>query len=143
MLRKARASDMGALISMARSFYAQSDYGGHFDASRAEETWANVLAAADTNGVWMYDDASGVIWYEIYQSPVSDDLLASERILWVDPAKRGTGQGKALISQYEADAKARGARMASVSRHANNEAAGAFYERAGWTVSDVLYAKAF
>ncbi len=141
MLRKARATDMGALISMARRFYEASDYGGPFDAARAEETWANVLAAADTNGVWMFDDASGVIWFEMYQSPVSADLLASERILWVCPTKRGTGQGKALIQQYEADAKARGACMASVSRHANNEAAGAFYERAGWKVSDVLYAK--
>lgn len=143
MLRKARATDMGMLISMARSFYEQSDYGGPFDEARAAETWANVLAASDTNGVWLFEDGSGLIWFEVYQSPVSDDLLASERILWVSPEKRGTGQGKTLILQYEADAKARGARMASVSRHANNEAAGAFYERGGWTVSDVLYAKVF
>jgi GNAT superfamily N-acetyltransferase len=54
----------------------------------------------------------------------------SIRLLWVDPAHRGAGHGRALLAAAEAEARRRGCRQARLSTF-SFQAAG-FYERCGW-----------
>jgi GNAT superfamily N-acetyltransferase len=54
----------------------------------------------------------------------------SIRLLWVDPAHRGAGHGRALLAAAEAEGRRRGCRQARLSTF-SFQAAG-FYERCGW-----------
>jgi GNAT superfamily N-acetyltransferase len=63
----------------------------------------------------------------------------SIRLLWVDPAHRGAGHGRALLAAAEVEARRRGCRQARLSTF-SFQAAG-FYERCGWR--EVLALKDF
>lgn len=145
MVRRACEDDLGALVAMAREFYAQSGYGSllTFSDSVVRSRAEYMLGAHDEGGILVNDDVTGAIWFEVYPSPVSDDLLASERILWVDKATRVRSPmtALALVRAYEREAKARGAKFTTLSRQMMNEQAAAFYTAMKYRPSDVLYAK--
>lgn len=146
MIRAATSDDIGALVAMARRFYEGSGYGASLEfcdavvSARAQLMIDN----PDLGGIFVLGDLTGVIWFETYDSPVSDDLLASERVLWVEPATRKANPmaGYALTKRYEQEARRMGAKFTTLSRSMDNRGAAEFYTAMKYAPCDVLYCKA-
>lgn len=142
MIRPARLSDLQTLCGMAAQFYAESDFGklATISPKRVELAIALALIHPETNIVLMREDGMGMIWVELYESPVSEDLIASERIVWAHGEVRGFGGGK-LIAEAVKQAEAKGATLFTLSAHRDNKAASDLYERHGYAPHDTMYFK--
>ena len=146
MIRRATADDLGALVAMARRFYDGSGYGAalEFSESVVVERAQTMIDNPDLGGIFVLGDVTGLIWFEVYDSPVSEDRLASERVLWVEPATRKANPmaGYALVKRYQQEARQMGARFVTLSRSMENRGAAEFYTAMKFSPCDVLYFKA-
>jgi GNAT superfamily N-acetyltransferase len=140
VIRPARLTDLPVLCGMAAQFYEASDFGklATLSPARVELRLCLAVMHPDCNIVLMRDDGMGMIWIELYESPVSEDLIASERIVWAHDSARGFGGGK-LIAEAKKRAKAAGATMFTLSAHRDNKAASDLYERHGYQAADTMY----
>jgi GNAT superfamily N-acetyltransferase len=100
---------------------------------RTDHDWSAILAApADTDlplVAEMEGVAVGLAWgkLEMRANPVCHVLQ-----MWVDPAHRGRGAGKALLRTIVEWAESGGARAVYLTVTCGNEAAGRLYESAGF-----------
>jgi GNAT superfamily N-acetyltransferase len=144
MIRPARLSDLPNLCGMAERFYAASDFGklATLSPQRVEMSLCLALMHPATNIVLVREDGMGMIWVELYESPVSEDLIASERIVWAHEDIRGFGGGK-LISEARILAKGAGATLFTLSAHRDNAKAQKLYQRHGYQPGDTMYFERF
>jgi ribosomal protein S18 acetylase RimI-like enzyme len=93
------------------------------------ERWAAASASGDKQAIFIAEPACGMA------SGVIDDedpALAHLYAMWVAPAARGSGAGRALLEAVITWATDRGAQRLSTSVAEGNAAAAALYARAGF-----------
>jgi GNAT superfamily N-acetyltransferase len=74
-------------------------------------------------------------------TPTSDDPIARLTALVVDQGERGRGTGAALVAAAEEWARGLGAKSIRLTTAAHREGAHRFYERIGYALTGLRYAK--
>ncbi len=133
-LRDARWTDLPALAALEAEVFPD-------DAWQERSWWAElagrprrdyvVAAAAEESGPGAPGSTGGLLGYGglDHGGEVSDVMTVA-----VTPAGRGLGLGRMLLAELEARAAARGARHVMLEVRADNDAALALYEGAGYVV---------
>ncbi len=138
-IRPATPADLdtaAALFDAYRQFYAQPA-----DLGRARRFLAARLAAGDTTLLLALDAAgAGVGFAHLFPSftSVGTAPLVVLNDLFVAPAARGQGVGRALLAAAEAHARTTGAVRLVLQTAVGNAAAQRLYARAGWTRDDAF-----
>lgn len=140
MIREATADDMGALIAMARSFDATSQY-GEWDGfnGTAVQGMLEAMLADDDSAIFVTDDLSAAIGFTVAPSLKSNAQMRIERFWWCDPAKRGNGMR--LYHKADAWARERGAEIHSLVSPAKDLDVAALYRRLGYVPVETVWVK--
>lgn len=144
MIRDATLDDIPALLALGARMHAESPHFLQiaFSAEKLEATLRNVLAAeggflvvADVGG-----QVAGVMMGLAMQHWCSDDIVATELALYVEPECRGSLLAARLIRRYLSWAGALGAKIitAGVSTGVNVEQTARLYEAMGMKRFGVL-----
>lgn len=145
IVRNATETDLGAIVRMAREFYATTSYAAFTPASDgAVRDLAVAMMATGTMLVAERDSAVvGMAGLMVVPFMFNRSVLtAHEVVWWVDPEAQGAGAGKALLAAVEPACRAAGA-VAVQMIHLENSPpqAAALYERAGYRYSESCYTK--
>lgn len=145
IVRNATEADVGAIIRMARKFYATTSYAKFSPISAVAvaglaeammSTGTMLLAEHDGKVVGM----AGLMIVPFYFNP--EVRTAHEVVWWVDPEAQGAGAGKALLAAVEPACRAAGATAVQMIHLENSPPqAAALYERAGYRYSESCYTK--
>ncbi|HEX4275838.1 MAG TPA: GNAT family N-acetyltransferase [Bryobacteraceae bacterium] len=141
-IREATVSDLPAMETTARLFYASSSQLRRFEIGRFCETWRGLLE----NGAGVIfglfgDEVMGALGGVRHRDPYSEEMIAAEMFWFVRPEVRGPGLR--LYRAFEAWARAVGCnqiRMAFL-EDSMPEKVEAIYLRLGFHPVEKLYAK--
>ncbi|HEV7277589.1 MAG TPA: GNAT family N-acetyltransferase [Devosiaceae bacterium] len=107
-------------------------YGSRLDAAVYQRTWSRLLDPAEpVHGALSFagGEAVGLVHYIFHRSTWTEGDYCYLQDLFVAPALRGGGHGKALIAHVYAEATAAGASRVHWLTHENNATAIALYEQ--------------
>ncbi|MEO8906738.1 MAG: GNAT family N-acetyltransferase [Microbacteriaceae bacterium] len=117
----------------ARSFPAnQGTYRTTFPDPAAFTPPAGVFLVVVTAGTPEADDAVGCGGIRRIEAAAADEIRYEVKHLWLQPHTRGSGAGRALLSELEARARAFGATELVLDTNANLAAAGGLYRSSGF-----------
>ena len=141
VVREATRADVPTLVSMAMDFL-KTEYAGLVD---GDPTSVSALAQrfidADDAVALVVEDGdgqvSGMMGLSLYTQPVSQEQIGIELVWWMNPNARGAGGGVALLAAAETWARAHGA--TKLQMIAPNERVGQWYERHGFTRTEIHY----
>lgn len=130
LIRPLRAEDQAAWLPLWQGY--QRFYKVEIPEATTVLTWQRLLDPAEpVHGAlaWAGDRAVGVVHWIFHRSTwiASDSCYLQD--LYVDPAQRGRGQGRALIEHVYAEARAAGASRVHWLTHADNAVARQLYDR--------------
>ena len=140
LVRNRTQADLGPCLHMARAVKAQDDYPPR---GAIDIDW--FLAPAEQLGAWVAEEGSSILGHVALHSATDyvTTRLASDHLgrpqsdfglvarLFVDPSRRGSGVGQALLARATASAVKRGLHpVLDVATHLDG--AVALYESAGW-----------
>lgn len=121
-------------------FEAEFESDRRLDATYAEDQFADLMKNFDTGAVFLAEDESRPVgWVMVYETEGKPYVIAEERRqaviceLYVDPATRGKGAGRALLAACEDWARSRGITVIHIGHLAANARASDVYEMAGYT----------
>lgn len=143
-VRPATLADLpavAALFDSYRQFYEQPpalEAAVAFIRARMENSESTILVAEDTTAA-----TSGPLGFcQLYPSFCSVEMAPIFVLydLFVTPAVRGTGAGKALLLAAHDHAAAQGAKRLDLTTAKTNHTAQALYESLGWVRDEVFYA---
>lgn len=134
ILRPHQVGDMGWIIHRQALLYAQEyQWDGEFEAMIAEICGKFVLEfQPDKEGCWIAERAGTILGsaFVVHQS----DAVAKLRMVYVEPAARGTGLGRRLVQECITFARAKGYRTLTLWTNGNLTAARKLYESLGFTL---------
>lgn len=145
-VRPATLVDLATLASLFdsyRQFYEQPpalEAATRFIRARMENGESTILVAEDTTAT---ATASGPLGFcQLYPSFCSVEMAPIFVLydLFVTPAARGAGAGKALLLAAHDHAAAQGAKRLDLTTAKTNHTAQALYESLGWVRDEVFYA---
>ena len=134
-------ASVAALFDSYRQFYEQPparEAAATFIRARMENGESTILLAEDTTAA-----TSGPLGFcQLYPSFCSVEMAPIFVLydLFVTPAARGTGAGKALLLAAHDHAAAQGAKRLDLTTAKTNHTAQALYESLGWVRDEVFYA---
>ncbi len=131
VIRHARQNEIRPLSEIGLSAWEKATAGiGDVAAMRdpAKRAFDDFLASHWHSVLLVEDDNSICGW------AAREELDGTISDLWVDPDAQGRGLGSALLADIERRIAADGFEVASAKTHAQNAAAVAFFERAGYRV---------
>lgn len=120
-------------------------YGSRLDAAVYERTWARLLDAAEPlRGALSFSggEAVGLVHYIFHRSTWTVGDYCYLQDLFVAPAARGGGHGKALVTHVYAEAAAAGASRVYWLTHETNATAIALYEKVAERSGFIQFRKA-
>lgn len=131
-LRPHQVGDMGWIVHRQAVLYAQEyQWNGEFEAMIAEICGKFILQfQADKECCWIAERA-GTILGSAFVVHQSDDI-AKLRMVYVEPAARGTGLGRRLVEECIEFARAKGYRTLTLWTNGNLTAARKLYESLGF-----------
>jgi ribosomal protein S18 acetylase RimI-like enzyme len=138
--RPAEARDLDAVASLFdayRQFYempADLALARRYLEDRFQRRESVILVAEDAGGVLV----GFTQLYPAFCSVIADRTFVLYD-LFVTPAARGTGAGRALMEAAEAHARAAGAARLELQTARTNVVGQALYESCGWTRDEVFY----
>ena len=143
-VRPATLADLpvvAALFDSYRQFYEQSpalEAATRFIRARMEYGESTILVAEDT----AVKATSPFGFCQLYPSFCSVEMVPIFVLydLFVTPAARGAGAGKALLLAAHDHATAQGAKRLDLTTAKTNHTAQALYESLGWVRDEVFYA---
>jgi len=145
-VRPATLADLpvvAALFDRYRQFYEQPpalEAAATFIRARMENSESTILVAEDITAT---ATASGPLGFcQLYPSFCSVEIAPIFVLydLFVTPAARGAGAGKALLRAAHDHAAAHGAKRLDLTTAKTNHTAQALYESLGWVRDEVFYA---
>ncbi len=118
-----------------------------FTKTYSSQLLAGALQAPDPQGTrrqlrdWFRPESEFETWVAVADgAPIAHFTVSGHQLvhLFVEPDHQGTGLGRHLLAQGEAMIAAGGHRQFELHARIDNVAAIAFYEAAGWTVTERL-----
>ncbi|KFC61958.1 GNAT family N-acetyltransferase [Massilia sp. LC238] len=147
MIRRAALSDLGALLSMGRKFFAASGYAdiARFDEESFRRTVDQLMTdnavclVAEIDGQVV--GAAGALAYPFYFD--ASHKTGQEVFWWLDPEHRGGQVGIRLFAELEAWARAQGCKSFTMIALDAVDAwrVGKIYQRCGYRPSEHSYIK--
>ncbi len=144
-IKAADTSDIPALTSLMREFYAEAGYPLRDDA--AHDAFAVFIRDPDLGCVWLANTDAGPVGYVMLTLSFSMEYGGLRG--WIDdfyvrPAARGQGTGTALLSRVKQSCRGLGVRALLVETGRPDHPAQRLYERLGFAQNDrVLLSQAF
>ncbi|MFK8252419.1 GNAT family N-acetyltransferase [Ancylobacter terrae] len=144
MIRPLQPADRAAWESLWKAY--QVFYEADLPAAVTETTWRRMLDPAEP--VWgalaiREGRAVGLVHWLAHRSTWSVGDVCYLNDLYVDPAARGAGVGRALIAHVEADARARGCAELYWLTHETNLTAQRLYNEVAERSGFIQYRKLF
>lgn len=148
MIRKANASDVVNIMGLCKALYEEAIT--HNRLYELDDTclldMCNEFVSAKDKVIFVdvkNGEMTGVMFGQLTTPWVSNDLIAVDVILYVKPSYRGRAVSLNLIKNYEAWAKANGAKaiQLSVSSGVDQEKTLTIYSKLGYTPQAVCYGK--
>ena len=136
-LRRATPADLPDILPRTAALNAHEGIAVAPDA--LEAALRTLLAAPDTGGVWLIEDAT-IIGYAIVTFGYDLEFAGRDAWLtelWVDEHARGTGAGSAALAQLDVELRPLGVRALHLQVRPENPAL-RLYERNGFTRSPRL-----
>jgi ribosomal protein S18 acetylase RimI-like enzyme len=131
-------AEESALLALARDFHAED---GHPLTERGERAIAMIAAGHPLGKAWLVRERGALVGYAVlglgfgieYGGP---DAFVDD--LYLVPAARGRGLGRAVMARLEAEARALGLAVLFLVVDPDNERARALYDREGFASTDWL-----
>jgi len=139
-MRKAASGDLQLLVALMTEFYAESPY--TLNPRRAAEAFAPLLADDRLGHVWFIQADSADVGYVVVTLSYSMEYAGPSAIvddLFIQPAFRGAGLGKAALAEACSFCGGRGVRLIDVETGHDNSAALALYHRAGFVETNRVH----
>jgi DNA-binding MarR family transcriptional regulator/predicted GNAT family acetyltransferase len=134
ILRPHQVGDMGWIVHRQAVLYAQEyQWNGEFEAMIAEICGKFILEfQPEKEGCWIAERAGTILGsaFIVQQS----DEIAKLRMVYVEPAARGTGLGRRLVQECIDFARAKGYRTLTLWTNGNLIAARKLYQSLGFTL---------
>ncbi|MDP3856960.1 MAG: GNAT family N-acetyltransferase [Stagnimonas sp.] len=142
LIRPLQAEDHMAWLPLWEGY--QRFYKAEIPATTTVLTWQRLLDPSEAvNGAlaWVDDRAIGMVHWIFHRSTwlASDSCYLQD--LYVDPARRGSGQGRALIEHVYAQALVAGSTRVHWLTHADNTVARQLYDRLAEHAGFIQYRK--
>lgn len=131
--RLAVPADLDDLLALQRDYYAEDGY--RFDPPVAREAFARLLAEPALGQAWLAEGGGRVVAYVVLTLGWSLEFGGRDAFvdeLYVTPAARGGGLGRAGLAAAEAGARALGVRTLHLEVEDGKAAALAMYRRNGF-----------
>jgi GNAT superfamily N-acetyltransferase len=132
--RPARLDDLDDLLALQRAYYAEDGY--PFDPATARDAFAQLLADPALGAAWIARAQDGrALAYVVLTLGWSLEFGGRDGFvdeLYVTPAARGRGLGRAGLARAEAGARARGVRRLHLEVEDGKPAAHELYRRSGF-----------
>lgn len=132
--RSARLEDLDDLLALQRAYYAEDGY--PFDPAAAREAFAQLLADPALGAAWIARARGGrALAYVVLTLGWSLEFGGRDGFvdeLYVAPAARGRGLGRAGLAHAEAGARARGVRRLHLEVEDGKPGAHGLYRRSGF-----------
>lgn len=125
-----RPEDQAVWLSLWQGY--QRFYRTEIPAATTALTWQRLLDPAEpVNGalVWVGDEAIGLVHWVFHRSTWLSDDSCYLQDLYVGPARRGGGHGRALVEHVYAQARAAGSTRVHWLTQADNTVARQLYDR--------------
>jgi GNAT superfamily N-acetyltransferase len=137
VIREARADDAAALAMLATELgYPAGEAAMRRRMERLAAQPPHRMVVAERGGRVVAFAGMTVDW-----TPTSDDPVARLTALVVEAGERGRGTGAAIVAEAEEWARGRGAKSIRLTTAAHREGAHRFYERIGYAMTGLRYAK--
>lgn len=121
-------------------YEAEFEADRRLDPAYGEEQFADLVKNLETGAVFIAEDEGRPVgWVMVYETEGRPYVIEEERRqaviceLYVDPALRGKGAGRALLAACEEWARGRGLTVIHIGHLADNARASDVYEKAGYT----------
>jgi ribosomal protein S18 acetylase RimI-like enzyme len=137
VLRPATPADLERLRDLMAANYAESGY--PFDPAAARDCFAAMLRDPALGRVWLVEAGGEVAGYAVLAFGYSLEYRGRDAFvddLYVAPAQRGRGLGRAALEAVEAAARELGVRALHLEVERGNSAAQALYRRRGFRDND-------
>ncbi len=136
---------LASLFDSYRQFYEQPpalEAATRFIRARMENSESTILVAEDTTATATATTSGPLGFCQLYPSFCSVEMAPIFVLydLFVTPAARGAGAGKALLRAAHDHAAAHGAKRLDLTTAKTNHTAQALYESLGWVRDEVFYA---
>lgn len=131
--RPALPADLDGLLALQRDYYAEDGYA--FDPAVAREAFGRLLAEPSLGRAWLAEDGARVLAYVVLTLGWSLEFGGRDAFvdeLYVTPAARGLGLGRAGLAAAESGARALGVRTLHLEVEDGKPAALAMYRRSGF-----------
>ena len=131
--RPARPDDLDALLALQRDYYAADGY--PFDPAVQREAFGRLLAEPALGRAWLAERDGRAVGYVVVTLGWSLEFGGRDGFvdeLYVDPAARGLGLGRAGVAVAEAGALALGVRTLHLEVEPGKPQAEGLYRRAGF-----------
>ncbi len=147
-VRPAKLADLplvASLFDSYRQFYEQPpalDAAAAFIRARMENSESTILLAEATTATTIATTSGPLGFCQLYPSFCSVEMAPIFVLydLFVTPAARGAGAGKALLLAAHDHAAAHGAKRLDLTTAKTNHTAQSLYESLGWVRDEVFYA---
>jgi len=136
-MRRAGAPDLGDLLQLMHEFYEEAGF--PLNPDRARAAFLPLLAPGDLGQVWVADLEGQVAGHLVFTFSYSMEYggrTAFIEDLFVRPALRNRGVGRALVAQARAICESLGVRAMYLEVARNNGAAQAIYRAVGFDSTD-------
>ncbi len=134
-LRLATVDDLEDVLPRTRSLNAHE--GIAIDGEVLEAALRKLLCDPSIGGVWLIEHAGRAVGYAIVTFGYDLEFGGRDSYLtelWIDPASRGQGAGRAALALLDDELRARGVRALHLQVRPDNPAM-RLYERTGFTMS--------
>jgi GNAT superfamily N-acetyltransferase len=137
VLRPATAADVPRLRELMAEYYAEVGY--PFDPAAARDCFAAMVRDPALGRVWMIEAEGEPAGYAVLAFGYSLEYRGLDAFvddLYVVPARRGRGLGRAALEAVEAAARELGVRALHLEVERENASAGALYRDRGFRDND-------
>lgn len=136
-LRLGTADDVSLLVELMSEFYAEAGY--EAERGRAARAFAGLIENEHAGRVWTIEAEFEVVGYVVMTLGYSMEYGGRDAFiddLFIRPAFRARGYGKAALDEVRAAAVKLGVRALHLEVGRDNESAQALYRRAGFVDTD-------
>ena len=136
-LREADGSDLELLCELMRENYAEAGY--PFDPAAARECFAALIGDPALGRAWLVETEGETVGYAVLTLGYSLEYRGRDAFvddLYLAPAQRGRGLGRAALDAAEAAARELGVRALHLEVERTNASAEALYRRRGFRDND-------
>lgn len=137
IIRRLEQLDIPDIIRLGGRMHEESQYGVlAYSPERVADKCYQVTVNLHMFGVVAYSDGSiiGMMGGQVYQYDYGDELIATDILVYVSPAYRGSMAFIKMVRKYVAWAKEQGAKLVFLSQTTgvNQESVSSLYQRLGF-----------